>query len=204
MNCNIIKDLLPSYIDKICSEDTVKAVEEHIQHCEECKQTLKKMQQQTDFVQTIPEEVKKAIKPLKKINKKRRIQVIAAIVMTFMITVVGGFVIEEVEPVRQIFFPIIRADVFVDIEDMEEWQSIYFNDKKYMIFDSVFWKKEIINSAGNGSNILLRVKDENGQIVVDELKISPGRSVKLDSLKRGEKYHFEFKTKQKRTFINVI
>ncbi len=36
MNCNIIKDLLPSYIDEICSGDTAKAVEEHTEHCEEC------------------------------------------------------------------------------------------------------------------------------------------------------------------------
>lgn len=202
-----MKDLLPSYIDGICSEDTVKAIEEHIPHCEDCKQTLKTMQQQTDYVQTLPEEIEKAITPFKKINKKRRIQVIKAIVMTFLTTffimVVGNFVYQEVGVVHQFFTPIARADVHVELEDMDEWQSIYFEDKKYLIFDSIFWKKQITNSAHNGSNILLRVKDENGLVVVDELKIEPGTGIKLDSLKKGEKYFFEIKTTQRRTFVNA-
>ena len=89
MNCNIIKDLLPSYIDGICSEDTIKLVEEHLSHCEKCNFSLKMMQQQTDYKPKIPEETKKAIAPFKKINKKRHIQVTLAILMTLILTIVG-------------------------------------------------------------------------------------------------------------------
>ncbi|MGE7954877.1 anti-sigma factor family protein [Lysinibacillus xylanilyticus] len=211
MNCNIIKDLLPSYVDGICSEDTVKAIEEHIQHCEECKQTLKRMQQQTDDVQAIPEEVKKAITPFKKINKKRRIQVIGAIVMTFIITIIGAWVIQDVGAVNQIFFPMRVAVVVVDsTDDMEEWKRVIFNekefrrnDKDYLIYDSVFWNKEITNHANNESDILLRIKDENGNVIVDELLVSPGTSVQLDNLKNNEKYYFEIKTTQGRFHITA-
>ncbi|MGE7921309.1 anti-sigma factor family protein, partial [Viridibacillus sp. NPDC093762] len=115
MNCSIIKDLLPLYIDGVCSEYTVKAIEEHIQHCEECKQTLKRLQQQTEYVQMIPEEVKKAITPFKKINTKRRIQVITAIVMTFLmtffITTVGYLVYQDVGVVHDFFSPKVTAVV---------------------------------------------------------------------------------------------
>ena len=37
MNCNIIQDLLPLYIDEICSPETKAAVEEHLKTCPSCK-----------------------------------------------------------------------------------------------------------------------------------------------------------------------
>lgn len=74
MNCNIIKDLFPSYIDGICSEDTSRVVEEHIHHCEKCRKYLEMMEQPTNT--SLPEEVMVAKAPFKKINKKGRIQVV--------------------------------------------------------------------------------------------------------------------------------
>lgn len=38
--CDIIKDLLPLYLDKVCSEDSKRAVEEHIATCENCRKEL--------------------------------------------------------------------------------------------------------------------------------------------------------------------
>ena len=37
LSCNIVKDLLPSYIDGICSEDSQKLVEQHLQECADCR-----------------------------------------------------------------------------------------------------------------------------------------------------------------------
>lgn len=36
-NCNIIRDLLPSYLDHICTPDTKKAVDEHLSACSSCR-----------------------------------------------------------------------------------------------------------------------------------------------------------------------
>lgn len=36
MHCDIIKDLIPSYVDGICSEKTRELVEEHLCECEAC------------------------------------------------------------------------------------------------------------------------------------------------------------------------
>lgn len=202
MNCNIIKDLLPSYIDEVCSEDTIKMVEEHLQHCEECKICLKKMQQQIDYDRKIPEEVKKAITPFKKINKKRRIQVMAAIVMTFVITLVGALVIQEVEPVRQLFFPRVVAVVAVT-DDKEGWERVYFDDNHYLDFDSIFWKKRIVSSINNESDIVLRIKDGNKNVLIDDILIPPGTHINLDELKLYEKYIIEIKVPQGRYFMTA-
>jgi hypothetical protein len=43
MNCNVIKDLIPLYIDGCCSEESATAVLEHIQECPSCKKLLEEM-----------------------------------------------------------------------------------------------------------------------------------------------------------------
>ncbi len=39
MNCNVIKDLLPLYIDECCSEESRKLISEHLENCPECKKS---------------------------------------------------------------------------------------------------------------------------------------------------------------------
>lgn len=36
-NCNIIRDLMPTYIDGLCSEESKAVIEEHFCECEDCK-----------------------------------------------------------------------------------------------------------------------------------------------------------------------
>lgn len=36
-NCNIVKDLLPLYLEELCSEDSKNYVEEHLAQCEVCR-----------------------------------------------------------------------------------------------------------------------------------------------------------------------
>ena len=43
ISCEIIKDLLPLYHDGVCSVDSTKAVEEHLEHCESCRDELRAM-----------------------------------------------------------------------------------------------------------------------------------------------------------------
>ncbi|MGE6489188.1 zf-HC2 domain-containing protein [Paenisporosarcina sp. NPDC076898] len=41
--CYIVRDLLPSYIDQLCSEESSRFVEQHINTCEQCAQHLQQM-----------------------------------------------------------------------------------------------------------------------------------------------------------------
>lgn len=43
MKCSVIQDLLPSYVDNICSEDTRELVQEHIAECGQCREKLEQM-----------------------------------------------------------------------------------------------------------------------------------------------------------------
>ena len=46
MKCEIIKDLLPSFIDELTSEVSNEAVEEHLAQCESCRNYYEEMKQQ--------------------------------------------------------------------------------------------------------------------------------------------------------------
>ncbi len=50
MDCNIINDLIPLYIDGYCSEESEKAINEHIEKCASCKKLLEDMKAPTDIV----------------------------------------------------------------------------------------------------------------------------------------------------------
>lgn len=43
MNCEIVRDLLPLYHDRVCSEESRRAVEEHLEGCGACRQLLADM-----------------------------------------------------------------------------------------------------------------------------------------------------------------
>ena len=43
--CNIVKDMLPLYIDDLCSEESKKMVEDHIKECDDCRRVLETMKE---------------------------------------------------------------------------------------------------------------------------------------------------------------
>lgn len=43
MDCNVIKDLLPLYVDECCSEESTGLVDEHLDICENCRKMYNQM-----------------------------------------------------------------------------------------------------------------------------------------------------------------
>jgi hypothetical protein len=52
--CYIVRDLLPSYIDQLCSEESSRFIEQHIATCEQCAELLNQMRVEFD-IQEQPE-----------------------------------------------------------------------------------------------------------------------------------------------------
>lgn len=57
MDCNVIKDLLPLYVDECCSEESTSLVVEHLDACESCRKVYNQMcetsQPQKDAPKTV-------------------------------------------------------------------------------------------------------------------------------------------------------
>ena len=68
-DCEIIKDLIPLYVDGVCSEESKAKVEEHIEHCPDCLMTVERMKSHL----VLPMEDSSGVKGFKKfVNKKIR------------------------------------------------------------------------------------------------------------------------------------
>ena len=76
MKCEIIRDLMPLYLDGLTSEESNGAIREHLDGCESCKKILEQMQRETT-VKT--EETKKKINPFRKFNRKMKTYVAATV-----------------------------------------------------------------------------------------------------------------------------
>ncbi len=50
MNCEIIKDLIPLYIDDCCSEESTALVKEHLEKCPQCNSLYESMKTPDNFV----------------------------------------------------------------------------------------------------------------------------------------------------------
>lgn len=69
MKCNVVRDLFPLYFDGLCSEETRKQLEEHLDHCETCRQLRQNLEAEQEWHEEKPE-WDPPIVPLKKVRKK--------------------------------------------------------------------------------------------------------------------------------------
>lgn len=85
--CDIVQDLLPLYLDGICSEGSCEFVEEHISECEKCSGTLSKLKN-TEYDKEIIDEKEKVIQYTYKKTKQRTFLAGGVIAGILMIPVV--------------------------------------------------------------------------------------------------------------------
>lgn len=87
LNCEIIRDLLPSYIDGLTSQESKRLVEEHLESCAECREYLKEMQADLSSEASV-EKNKKAIRPFRKLNRRVKQKIAAAAGAAVLVCVV--------------------------------------------------------------------------------------------------------------------
>lgn len=84
-NCEIIKDLLPLYVDNICSSQTREIVEEHLNECADCRAYLKELKE-TIIIENSDDKAEEMINVLKKLkNKIIKRNIVIAILNIFII-----------------------------------------------------------------------------------------------------------------------
>ena len=87
MKCEIIRDLFPSYIDGLTSEESNRAIEEHLYQCDECQEILDGMRKDMKSPELIAAN-KKNIKPFKKM--KRAVWKAVGITIVICALLLGG------------------------------------------------------------------------------------------------------------------
>lgn len=85
MKCEIIRDLLPSYVDGLTSEESNREITAHVAECAPCKEILEQMQEE---VQAKEEKEGRKINPFRKFNRRMMSAVAVAVAVCIG---VGGF-----------------------------------------------------------------------------------------------------------------
>ncbi|MFT8425018.1 MAG: zf-HC2 domain-containing protein [Liquorilactobacillus sp.] len=83
VTCDVIRDLIPLYVENMLSDDSRKLVEEHLANCPDCKQLLKSEEYHV-FVADTDEEKRPLVKIRKMLQKKR----LLAIIISFLVATV--------------------------------------------------------------------------------------------------------------------
>ena len=82
INCNVIQDILPLYIEDVVSDDTKELVEEHLQNCEICQRVYHETRADLENDVKISTQTKESrnetsdLKSFKKFFKRRKIKTI--------------------------------------------------------------------------------------------------------------------------------
>lgn len=84
--CNLVKDLLPNYIDKVTSNETNVFIEEHLKNCDECRESFKNMSEEIKVDYKNNEN--KKINIFKKVNNKIKLLKTIIFVIIFLFIVI--------------------------------------------------------------------------------------------------------------------
>ena len=87
-NCNIIKDLLPSYQDELCSIESKQLIEEHFEECSSCKKLYEQTSLEFTYSNSTAANTKKELDYFKTIrmnvNKKNRTLLVVTSILFFL------------------------------------------------------------------------------------------------------------------------
>lgn len=112
LSCQIVRDILPIYIDKLTGDETNAAVESHLEGCEECRKVLRDMEERVEPDDPKREQDEKTIDYFKQVRRNFKNAVIATIV-TVLIFSAGLYGFRKYFSSSEVPFGL------VNIEDME-------------------------------------------------------------------------------------
>ena len=206
--CNIIRDLLPNYIEKLVSDDSKDFVEQHLVKCRECNEILNEMNSQIIIEDAKVQNDDKI--ELKKINKVRKKISIHTSVICFGSIIIGMFIL--ILTLRSLHTYIFLKNVYLKYNQINQtsnyrltMQTIYKNYKEKENFTSItelYYKdgkyKEAYYDDVNKKTLQTAVL---GEIDSNEKTIIDFQNKKIDKRKNSTIY---YKTGQliKNDFVN--
>lgn len=125
INCSIIQDILPLYVDEVVSDDTREMVEEHLKHCEACKKEVAFMKR--ELYLPVEKEVP-MIKNLKRKWRNKKLMISGvSVVLTVLILFGAHSLIFHYDTV------IPYSDSLVQIEEQDDGSLVshYYGESYY-------------------------------------------------------------------------
>lgn len=146
--CEIVGDLMPLYVDDVCSEKSKQLIERHLEECETCKQLLETMKLEVN-IPTNKEQSLEDVKIIKKVKKRIWIERIVIAVLVLIVT--GSF----------LFGALLRlAGTYKNMNDVVDMESVSMEEDE----NGNLWLLRAGN-ASMASYIMPEVYTKHGQPV---------------------------------------
>lgn len=84
LKCDLVKDLLPLYVEDLCSDTSKKIVNDHIADCQSCNRLLTDLSNKNDVV-VDKSAVKKSLMPFRKIKRRNLLITVSGILCTILV-----------------------------------------------------------------------------------------------------------------------
>ena len=166
ISCNIIKDILPLYVEDLASEETRKIVEDHMDECNDCKNELEEMKSSNIPLMDTD------TRPLEKIRSKMRRKKLQTIIFTTMIILLVAIIMMAFLTAPEYINDASSVSI---VENSDGTVVAYFDERvtgfdinkygsEYSItsYDSI-WSRNFGKSKAN--NVVLNSEGENVETV---------------------------------------
>lgn len=212
LNCCIVKDLLPLYIDDVLSPQSRQLVQDHLARCECCQAEQDRLRQELILPST-PDIQAENAQVLTNFQKKWTTKKIVISLVSALLAVVLFFPVRNAIMESELFSPVTRAyagtvgqTYLGELSNGRSWtrlwlihQDLFSNattfQEPYLIFDNIFYERKAINSGNSISAIEMRILDQDGNVVIAPFLLEPGRAVSLEQLEYFTPYIVEYRAK---------
>ena len=183
-DCEIIKDLLPLYVDDVCSTETREFVEKHLKNCNECQKYFETMEKDENNKNNKNSDEKESIKNF---NNKIKRNKIKAVVISLIIFVIGILLIKYIYSCILFNHIINKAHKFSDIDNMyiQKMENSlsgeifvtkqYYKDGKFKEVHESYTKDEVTSIytkyTSVGSDEVVLIYPDNKARIEKELEI---------------------------------
>lgn len=170
LSCKIISDLLPLYVEDLASEDSRKAVEEHIATCSACRKNLEDMRKQEDSI-TIEDIPLKKVKATLQKQRLKAIALTAVLVLALAVSIIAFLTTPEYLPYSDNMFTfsenedgtiIVAVNKAISGYDVDE----YFDpdNTSVYIYNISVWKYQFGKRSVGQSIVLKPANAENAAV----------------------------------------
>ncbi len=164
-DCDITKDLLPLYVDSVCSKKSCECIEEHLKECNSCREELRILRECPE-IPTVEADVKKAVKNAGKRIKKGKKK---AIIETTALIMIVALLVSTVTVYR-----VILNNAITEYNSYSNMEGGFTNETE-IIKGKAVNKSDYDDSEVSlfiGEEYTLKVTEGEGEYAVDNIKFN--------------------------------
>lgn len=183
LNCSIADDLLPLYLDEICSEDSKAALEEHLQECSACREKLARMRNSDMIPRVKTRESKSPLADYARKVKRHRIRVgiSAALISTLAACLLSLCLLTIFDMRKQVNPTIFDVEEGVYNLTSADLETTAAEVEKYILYtNSTRIQVNVQEDADfDGEIILWNATDRDNPVEIGYGHVTPGNNICL-------------------------